>query len=86
MVVSGNALTLTVPVTFAPTYARTKTILMYAANGAGTNTGWQPRGTWMVPGGTAAVLTADSVTSNTGSGAIQPFTLLRLRGDTFPQA
>jgi len=74
VVVSGNALTLTVPVTFAPTYAGTKTIFMYAANGAGTNSAWQPRGTWTVPGSAPPVLTADSVTPNTGSGASQPFT------------
>ena len=45
---AGNALTLSLPVTFAPAFAGAKNIYMYAAT-ATANSGWQDRGDWMVP-------------------------------------
>jgi len=72
---SGNTLTLTLAVTFAPKFVGTQTIFMYATNGTQMS-GWQTRGTWMVP----AIITADSVTPNAGTGATQTFALAY--GDT----
>jgi hypothetical protein len=67
---NGNALTLTLAMTFAPGYSGAKSVFMYAANGSGSASGWQPRGTW-----TVAIVTADSVTPASGSGASQSFAL-----------
>jgi Zn-dependent metalloprotease len=74
-VTSGNTLTLTLPLTFMSPYAGAKTIFMFAANGSGTSSGWQTRGTWTVPAGPPAVVTADSITPNAGTGASQTFAL-----------
>jgi hypothetical protein len=70
---NGNTLTLTLPITFAAGFAGAKNIYMYAADVSGTNSGWQPLGTWTVPGssGPAPV----SVTPSSGSLASQSFTL-----------
>jgi uncharacterized membrane protein len=72
---SGTTLTLNLAMTFKPGYAGTKNVYMYAANGSNVNSGWQTRGTWTVPGSTAAAVTADSATPNAGSGATQTFSL-----------
>jgi hypothetical protein len=60
---------------FNAAYAGTKNIYMYAAKASGQNSGWQQRGTWTVPPGAAPVVTADSVTPNTGTGASTVFAL-----------
>ena len=46
---SGNTLTLNLAMTFAPAYAGAKNIYMYAADTSGSNSGWQPLGSWTVP-------------------------------------
>jgi hypothetical protein len=71
---SGNSLTLNLAMTFAPGYAGTKNIYMYAADVSGSNSGWQTLGAWTVPS-TAAVPAANSVTPSSGSGAGQSFAL-----------
>ena len=43
---SGNSLTLNLAMTFTPAYSGTWNIYMIAVNAAGTNSGWQTRGTW----------------------------------------
>jgi hypothetical protein len=70
---TGNTVTLTLGMIFKPAFAGTKTIFMLATNGFQTS-GWQTRGTWTVPVG--AVITADSVTPNAGTGVTQTFGLL----------
>ncbi len=40
---------LSIPITFKAAFAGTKTIFIDAANGAGFDTGYQPRGGWTVP-------------------------------------
>jgi uncharacterized repeat protein (TIGR01451 family) len=70
---SGTNLTVNLPVTFAPGYAGTKSIYMYAA-GSIANSGWQAMGTWTVPA-TVTAVSAVSVTPNSGSGAQQAFAL-----------
>jgi hypothetical protein len=71
---NGNTLTLTLAVAFKPAFAGTQTIFMYATNGTQTS-GWQTRGSWTVPAAGVPVVTADSVTPNTGTGATQSFAL-----------
>jgi len=45
---SGSTLTLTIPVTFSPSYAGTKSVFTFVADKSGTNTNWQQGGTWTV--------------------------------------
>jgi hypothetical protein len=77
---SGNSLTLNLAMTFSAAYSGAKNIYMYAQNDANQNSGWQDRGDWTVPSGVAALrstasITADTVTPNSGSGAVQTFSL-----------
>ena len=74
VVLSGNTLTLTLPMTFLPAYAGAKNIYLYAADVSGSASGWRQLGTWTVPA-PAGVPTAVSVTPNSGSIASQSFTL-----------
>jgi hypothetical protein len=46
--VSGNDLTLSLPVTFAGAFSGQKNIYMFATNGT-VSSGWQTMGTWTVP-------------------------------------
>jgi len=71
---SGNTLTLNLPMTFLPAYAGAKNIYMYAADGSGANSGWQQEGTWTVPAGSGTPAPV-SVTPSSGSGANQTFAL-----------
>jgi len=70
---SGTNLTLDLPVTFTAAYAGAKTTYMYAA-GSSAASGWQPMGSWTVPG-TSGPPTTVSVTPNSGSGLQQTFAL-----------
>jgi len=78
---SGNTLTLNLAMTFMATYAGTKNIYMYAASTDSTYSGWQQRGDWTVPGWSASVttsaaaVTVDSVTPDSGSSDRQTFAL-----------
>jgi hypothetical protein len=49
VMLSGTTLTLNLAMTFTPAFNGAKNIFMYAANAAGTNSGWQGRGAWTVP-------------------------------------
>jgi len=71
---SGNTLTLNLAMTFKAAFGGAKNIYMYAANASGANSGWNDRGDWTVPV-VNAVVTADSVTPASGSGATQTFAL-----------
>jgi glucose/arabinose dehydrogenase len=75
-VLSGNSLTLNVPMTFTTAFAGAKNVHLYAANAAGANSGWPVRGTWTVPAsGPAPAVTADSILPASGTGASQTFAL-----------
>jgi uncharacterized repeat protein (TIGR03803 family) len=74
VVLSGNTLTLTLPMTFYPTFAGAIDINLYAADVSGSDSGRQQLGTWSVPAA-AGVPTAVSVTPSSGSVASQTFTL-----------
>ena len=75
---SGATLTLTLAMTFSPSYAGTKNVYLFGANKSGVNTGWQDRGDWTVPVSTTpapAGVSAISATPSSGSGAARTFTL-----------
>ena len=72
---SGNTLTLNLAMTFTSMFAGAKNVIIYAANAAGTNSGWQTRGTWTAPAGGIAIVTADSVMPASGTGASRTFAL-----------
>jgi hypothetical protein len=74
VMLSGDALTLNLAMTFQPAYAGAKNVYMYAADVSGLNSGWQQLGTWTVPAGSGTP-SAVSVTPNTGSAASQTFEL-----------
>src|SRR5439155_378052 len=57
---AGNVLTLTMALTFTPSYGGTKNIDIYAANGGTANSGWQRRGTWTIPCGVVSVTVTGS--------------------------
>jgi large repetitive protein len=46
---SGNTLTLSLAMTFQPSYAGAKNIYLYATDVSGASTGWQQLGAWTVP-------------------------------------
>jgi hypothetical protein len=46
---NGNMLMLNPAMSFRPTFAGAKNILMYAADVSGSNSGWYQRGAWTVP-------------------------------------
>ena len=72
--IAGTNLTLAVSLTFQPGFAGGKTVYMYAADSS-TATGFLAKGTWSVtiP---APVPSADSVSPNASTGAIQAFTFV----------
>jgi hypothetical protein len=43
---SGNVVSVVLPITFSASYSNSKSILVYAADNSGVNTGWQSKGTW----------------------------------------
>ena len=69
---SGTLLTLNLAMTFKPAFAGAKNVYLLAANASGMNSGLQMRGTWTATTG-ATVVTADSITPASGSGAVQTF-------------
>ena len=48
-VTAGNMLTLNVAMTFKPAFAGARSVILYATNTAGMNSGFQIRGSWTVP-------------------------------------
>jgi len=71
---SGNNLTLIVALTFQPTFGGAKNIYMDAYDG--TDSGWQQKGTWTVPGAAGGPPAPVSVTPNSGSGSSQLFSFV----------
>jgi hypothetical protein len=73
--VSGNSLTLNLSLVFSPTFAGTKGVYLYAQDNEGASSGWQQRGTWIVPtsGGPPSGV---SVTPSSGGGTSQVFSFL----------
>jgi hypothetical protein len=71
---SGNSLSITVALTFLPSFAGNKTVYLYAAD-ANANTGWVSKGSWnvLIPLPQPSV---DSVSPNSGLGASQTFTFV----------
>ncbi len=71
---SGNSLTLNLAMTFKTAYAGVKNIYLRAVDVSGSNSGWQPLGTWTValPSGTPSSV---SVSPSSGSGTSQTFGL-----------
>ena len=67
---SGTTLTLTLHLTYTPSFVGPKTIAMRATSVRGPTTGWLPRGAWTV----GAIVEAISVTPNSGTGMTQTFT------------
>jgi hypothetical protein len=48
---SDNTLTLSLAMTFRPSYAGLKNIYLYASDASGTSAGWQQLGVWTVAAG-----------------------------------
>jgi hypothetical protein len=71
---NGNALDLTLDVSFAPVFTGLKNVYMLAESLTGVNTGWLHKGTW-TPYLGPAVVNPLSVSPSAGTGAIQAFTL-----------
>jgi hypothetical protein len=71
---SGNALTLNLPMTFKPAYAGAKNIYLHAVDISGSNSGWQALGAWTVAvnAGTPGVIAATPIA---GFGASETFQL-----------
>lgn len=71
---SGDTLTLNVTVTFQAAFAGAKNVYLHAVDAGGNNSGWDERGSWTVTS-TAGTPATVSVSPNSGSGAMQAFTL-----------
>jgi len=71
---SGNTLALTLSLTFSPAFSGSKLIWLAARDIAGNTSGWQPLGTWTVPGAAASALAAAGVTPAAGAGSHPSFT------------
>src|SRR5204863_254784 len=69
---NGNALTVTVPITFTGAFAGSKNVYMWASTVGGQSSGYAERGTWTVTAG-AGVPSTVSVTPSSGSGASGSF-------------
>ena len=69
---SGNTLTLTLNISFSPSFAGNRIVYTAAGDTTG-NSGWQALSTWQVPGTTATPTQPTGVTPASGSGASQSF-------------
>ncbi len=67
---AGNALNLTLRLTFRPKFAGAKRIYLSAADSGGRGSGWQQRGTWTVPNSPPQAV---SVTPSSGQGTAASF-------------
>jgi hypothetical protein len=70
---NGTSLTFNLPISFSTSFGGLKTVYMMAVDNSGNTTGWVSRGTWTVPSN--VMVTADSVSPNSGSGGDQQFVL-----------
>ena len=68
---AGPNVALVLNITFSPAFIGAKNIYLSASD-AVSNSGWQQRGTWMVP---TMFISADSASPNSGSGSTHAFTL-----------
>jgi uncharacterized repeat protein (TIGR01451 family) len=73
-VLTANTLTLNLALTFRTAYAGAKNVYLYGSDAGGVSSGWQMRGTWTVPT-VPEVVTAGTVTPNSGAGSSQMFAL-----------
>jgi hypothetical protein len=74
---SGTTLTQNVALSFAAGFAGTKNVFLSASDNADASSGWQQRGTWTVPSGSAgsaAAPTANSISPSLGNASSQTFT------------
>ena len=71
VVLSGNQLTLNLPLSFQAAFGGAKSVYAYAGDTAGLNSGWHPLGTWTVSEAPSVV----SVTPSSGTGSSQTFAI-----------
>jgi hypothetical protein len=67
---SGTSLTLNAALTFKPAFNGTKNIYTVSGNGSNVSSGWQAKGSWIVP---SAIPVNVSVSPASGSGTVQLF-------------
>ena len=79
---SGSSLILTLNISFSPGYAGNRVIYLAARDISQNNTGWQPLGTWNIPGNPQASPAPGAVNPARGSGTagIFTFTFLDTKG------
>jgi len=70
---SGNQTTLSIPLTFTPSFGGPKNVYGYTVDRSGLSSGWQLLGTWNTAAVTAIAPTADSVSPSAGTGTSQLF-------------
>ena len=80
---SGTTLTLTVPITFTPSFAGQKQIYMELEDSLGRTSGWQQLGSWATIGSSPPANV--SVTPNSGSGSSQTFSFVYSDGGGYAQ-
>jgi hypothetical protein len=74
-VVSGNTLTVTVPIVFSPGFAGTRNIYVSVTDSGGLSSGWVTAGTWNPSGATPAAPTVGAMTPAAGAGSAQTFSI-----------
>jgi len=72
--VNSNTVTLNVGLTFKPAFVGAKNTYMHAVDASGSNSGWQPLGSWTVAL-TSGTPSSVSVSPSSGSGTSQTFAL-----------
>ena len=72
----GNELTLTLAVTFNPSFAGDKVIYLAARDAAQANSGWQAYGVHRVPRTVQTYPTTVSLSPNSGTGGVQTYTMV----------
>ncbi len=75
VVTSGTTSTVTLSLTFAPSFGGTKNIYLYDEDTNGNNSGFQQRGTFTI-GSASSVPTNVSISPSSGSGTTQTFTVV----------
>ena len=70
---SGNTLTLTLSITFGPSFAGNRILYLAARDAVENNSGWQAAGVWNVPGLPSSSPRVVSVNPARGSGRTQTF-------------
>jgi uncharacterized protein YhjY with autotransporter beta-barrel domain len=70
---SGNNLTVDLAITFSGSFAGTKNLFVYALDQQYQNSGWQNKGSWVIPGASNQPPTLGSVSPSSGSGSNRTF-------------